>query len=339
MLTLLKKLCEIQAPSGGENGLADVLAEEIRPYVDEVYQDALGNLIAHKKGEGPKLMFAAHMDEIGLAATCYGEKGQIYVSALGGVSPYAALYKRVRFSGGAEGVLVPDGKPEEVLKDLKLQKMYVDIAACDEKTAAEQVKLGETGSFVGSFVLQGDYVISKSLDNRAGCCALLYAVKTAERFKNDLYFVFTVNEELGLRGARAAAVGVCPDYAVVLDVTPTGDVPSAEKRPVRLGEGVAIKIMDHSYIAHPLVKSAMQKLCEARGISSQPEVLEKGGTDAGAIHISCGGIPTGGISIPVRYVHTPGEMLCREDLKNAAELAKALIEEGILQKGEEINEF
>ncbi|MBE7036754.1 MAG: M42 family metallopeptidase [Ruminococcaceae bacterium] len=329
MLTILKKLCETSAASGNEEAVAKLIAEEIRPYVDEVYTDALGNLIAHKKGTSKKLMFAAHMDEIGLVATCYGEKGQVYVAALGGVSPQTALYQRVRFSGGAEGVLVPDGKLDELGKNLSLQKMYVDLGAKNEEEAKTKVALGETGVFGGSFVVQDDCIISKALDNRAGCAALIYGLQKAENNVNDVYGVFTVSEELGLRGAKAAAVGIQPDYAVALDVTPTGDVSSTNKRAVALGEGVAVKIMDRSFIAHPIIKDRMVELCEKHSLAHQLEVLEMGGTDAGAIHLTCGGVPSGCISVPVRYVHTPGEMISARDLQGAGELAKLLIEEGI----------
>ncbi len=329
MLTLLEKLCEITAPSGCEENLASLITEEIRPFVDEITQDALGNLIAHKKGNGKRLMFAAHMDEIGLVATCYGEKGEIYVSSLGGVSPHAALYQRVRFAGSTEGVLVPDGKPEDVIKDLKIKNMYVDVGASNEAEAKKKVALGEACAFVGDFRSENNRVISKALDNRAGCYALIRAIQSANRHHNDLYYVFTVSEELGLRGAKAAAFNVRPDYAVALDVTPTGDVSSSEKRSVSLGKGVCVKIMDHSFIAHPIIKEKMQQLCEKNNIVWQPEVLEKGGTDAGAIHLSGGGVPSGCISIPVRYVHTPGEMIDIHDLEGAVALSKALIEEGI----------
>ncbi len=329
MLTLLKKLCDTPAPSGCEGALAELIAAEIRPYVDELWQDALGNLIAHKKGAGKRLMLCAHMDEIGLVATCHGEKGQVYVSALGGVSPYSALYQRVRFTGGAEGVLVPDGQEAEVLKELKLGKLYVDIGAQDEAAAAAQVALGEGAAFVGDFKRQGDCVISKALDNRAGCLVLIRALQNAERNAQDLYAVFTVSEELGLRGAKAASESVRPDYAVAVDVTRTGDAPSGPKMSVRLGGGAAIKMMDHSLLTHPVIKDRLQALCHERDIPWQPEVLEKGGTDAGAIHLTGGGVPSGCISIPTRYIHTPGEMVHTGDLECAVRLTAALIEEGI----------
>ncbi|MBR5236120.1 MAG: M20/M25/M40 family metallo-hydrolase [Clostridia bacterium] len=329
MLTLLKTLCDVNSPSGCEGSLASFIKKEIESCADAVWQDALGNLIVHKKGDGTKLMLCAHMDEIGLVATCHGEKGQVYVSALGGVFPYTALYQRVRFENGAEGVLVPDGQEADLLKDLKLSKLYVDIGAKDAEEAKARVALGEGAAFAGAYCEQGDTVIAKALDNRAGCYALIEALREAKKNKNDIYAVFTVSEELGLRGAKAVAESVKPDYAVALDVTRTGDTASGPKMSVRLGGGAAIKIMDHSMLAHPIIKERLQNLCKERDILWQAEVLERGGTDAGAIHLTGGGVPSGCISIPLRYVHTPGEMLSKQDLEQVVALTKALIEEGI----------
>ena len=328
MFKLLQTLCEVSAPSGCENPLAELIKKEISPYVDTVETDALGNLIAHKKGKGKKLMLCAHMDEVGLVATCFGEKGQVYVSPLGGLSPIAALYQRVVFAGGVQGVLVPDGK-EEVLKDPKFSKMYVDIGAKDDKEAAEKIAIGEAAVFVGDYLEQGDVIVSKAMDDRAGCFALISAISQMKTWENDLYFVFTASEELGLRGAKAAAVSVAPDYAVAIDVTRTGDVSSAGKMAVSLDKGVAVKVMDHSFIAHPEVKNRMISLCEAEKIPSQHEVLERGGTDAGAIHLTGGGVPSGCVSIPTRYIHSPGEMIAKEDLLGAVKLILVLIEKGI----------
>ncbi len=329
MFDLLKRLCETPAPSGCESRVSELIQAEIRPYVDSLETDALGNLIAHKKGNCQKLMLCAHMDEIGLVATCHGEKGQIYVSALGGVSPHRALYQRVQFMGGAEGVLVPDGEEETLLKDLKLRNLYVDIGAKDEKEAASRVAVGEAAVFGATFVEQGEVILSKALDNRTGCWALVEAIKGMKQQKNDLYFVFTVSEELGLRGAKAAAVSVRPDYAVALDVTLTGDTPSAGKMAVSLGKGVAVKIMDAGLLTHPIIKEKLISLCEKGEIPYQPEVLEKGRTDVGAIHLTGGGVPSGCISIPARYIHSSGEMVSKADLKAAFSLTKSLLDEGI----------
>ncbi len=329
MFDLLKKLCMASAPSGCEKALAKLIEAEIAPYVDEIKTDALGNLIAHKKGNGKKLMFAAHMDEIGLVASCCGEKGQVYVSPLGGVNPYAALYQRVEFTGGARGIVVPDGKMEDLAKGLTVRNLYVDIGAKSEEEATALVNIGEAATFAGDYMEQGDRIVSKAIDNRVGCYILLEAVKQMKTQNNDLYFVFTASEELGLRGAKAAAVSIQPDYAVALDVTVTGDTPASPKMAVKLGQGVAVKVMDHSFIAHPMVKDVMISLCRKEEIPYQLEVLERGGTDAGAIHVTGGGVPSGCISVPTRFIHTPGEMVSKDDVKGAIKLTKTLIETGI----------
>ncbi|MBE7035127.1 MAG: M42 family metallopeptidase [Ruminococcaceae bacterium] len=329
MQNLLQTLCDIKAPSGCESALADFISEELRPYADEIYRDALGNLIVHKKGPGKKLMFCAHMDELGVVATCYGEKGQIYVAALGGVVPHRILYKRVRFMNGTEGVIVPDGDENDVLKNIKMGKLYVDIGARDEKTAKAMVAIGESAVFVGDYVDQGDVIISKALDDRAGCYALMRGLMEAKQNAQDVYAVFTVSEELGLRGAKAVGVSISPDYAVALDVTRTGDTASGPKMSTALGKGAAIKIMDSSLITHPIVKERLKALCEKRNILWQPEVLERGGTDAGAVHLTGGGVPSGCISIPTRNIHSPGEMVDKHDLENVVALVTALIEEGM----------
>lgn len=329
MLARLQKLCEITAPAGAEAAVADRIEEEVKPYADEVYRDALGNLIAHKKGNGKRLMLAAHMDEIGLVATCYGEKGQIYVAPVGGINPYAALYQHVHFTGGTMGVLVPDGKQADLIKSLKTSDLYVDIGAQTEEEAQARVALGETAAFCGSFHVSGDAIISKALDNRVGCCVLIEAMRRVQSCPNDVYFVFTASEELGLRGAKAAAVSVHPDFAIAIDVTKTGDTPSGDKMAVKLGQGAAIKMMDSSFIAHPVVKDAMLTLCREKNIPHQLEVLERGGTDAGAIHLTGGGVPSGCISIPARYIHTPCEMIHKADLEAAVALTTALLEKGL----------
>lgn len=328
MFELLEKLCTASAPSGCEKQVRELIEKEISPYVDSVETDVMGNLIARKTGSGKKLMFAAHMDEIGVIATCHGEKGQVYVSALGGVDPYASLFQRVRFLNGTEGVLALDGT-NDLLKSLTMQKLYADVGAKNEEEAKKLVPVGEAGVFVGDYKEQNGCVISKALDNRVGCFILIEAIKKMKQNKNDLYFVFTVSEELGLRGAKTAAFTVNPDYAVAIDVTRTGDVPSSDKMALELKKGVIIKVMDRSFIAHPLVKERMVTLCEQNKIEYQMGVLEKGGTDAGAIHLSGGGVPTGVIAIPTRYIHTPGEIVAKSDVENAILLATALIEEGI----------
>ncbi len=328
MFELLKKLCDIPAPSGQETRVAEFIMNEISPYVDSVETDVMGNVVAHKKGTGKKLMFAAHMDEIGVVATCYGEKGQVHVSALGGVDPYASLYQRVRFLNGVEAVLAPDGKAE-ILKNLKFGQLYADVGAKTEEEAKALVPVGEAGVFIGEYVEQNGCIRSKALDDRFGCFVLIEAIKRMTKQENDLYFVFTVSEELGLRGAKTAVYIIVPDYAVVLDVTRTGDIPSEDKKALEIKKGAIIKVMDKGFIAHPIVRDRMVALCEKNGIDYQMGVLTQGATDAGAIHLFGGGVPSGVIAVPTRYIHTPGETVAKSDVENVLALTLAIIEEGI----------
>lgn len=328
MIKLLENLTQITAPSGNENLIHDFIISEIKDYVDDIETDALGNLIAHKNGDGKKVMFAAHTDEIGVIITYIEKNGMLRFTPLGGVNAKYALHQRVKFTGGACGVVSFENKDDSTLKNLKTSDLFIDIGAKSSEEAETMVRLGEAGGFMGEFLTCGDNLVSKALDDRAGCAALITAVKSFKEHKNDLYFVFTASEELGLRGAKVAANRIEPDYAVALDVTRTGDVPGKLKMAVSLGGGAAIKIKDSSFIAHPYIKNMMIDVCEKNNIKYQLEVLEVGGTDSGAIQLSGSGVPSGCISIPTRYIHSPSEMINKEDLKCVVELTAKMIEAG-----------
>ncbi len=324
MLDTLKKLTGYVSPAGNEENIADYIKAELGAYVDEVTTDPLGNLIAHKKGAGKKLLFAAHMDEIGLMVTYIEENGFLRVSALGGVSAYTALGQRVTFKNGTMGVVGTGSKTDP--KDCKLSDLFVDIGAFSREEAEQMVQIGDVAGFVGDFSIFGNCVCSRCLDDRAGCAVLLEAVRQGKDSPNDLYFVFTVQEELGLRGAKTAAFGVMPDYGIALDVTRTGDTPDSKPMAVSVGKGPAIKVKDRSVVAHPSVKNAMADTAERLGIPYQWEVLENGGTDTGAIHLTGGGIPSGCLSIPTRYIHSPAELCAISDLENSVKLLVGLME-------------
>lgn len=328
MLDMLQQLTAIVAPSGSEKTIADAIHAEIQPYVNDLKTDSMGNLIAHIQGEGKKILFAAHMDEIGLIVTFIDDNGFLRVSNLGGVSPHTALFQRVIFQNGVTGVVGCDGKTEA--KSLKLSDLYIDIGAGDKKTAEQMISIGDAAGFAGAFAHTGSCITSRCLDDRAGCAVLIEAIRQIAKQqkppKNDLYFAFTVQEELGLRGAKTAAFGVLPDYGIAVDVTRTGDIPNCPEMAVALGKGPAIKVKDSYLIAHPAVKQAMMQAAEQAGIPYQLEVLERGGTDAGAIHLTASGIPSGCISIPCRYIHSPAEMISAEDLANCVKLTVAVSE-------------
>lgn len=327
-MELLKQLTQINSPSGNEENIVNFIEEEIKSYVDEIYRDNFGNLIAHKKGTGKRVMFDAHTDEIGVMAMFIEDNGYVRISNLGGVSAYNALHKRVKFLNGTEGVVSVDSTRDDVLKSLKVSDLYIDIGAKDKEEAENKISVGDVASFIGEFLDLGEKVVSKALDDRVGCYCLIRAIKEIKSHKNDLYFVFAASEELGLRGAKAAAQSINPDYAVALDVTSTGDTFGKRKMAVRTGAGAAIKIKDNSILCHPYIKSLMIDTCEENKIPYQLEVLEFGGTDAGAIHLSCGGVATGAISIPTRYIHSPSEMADKNDIEATVTLCKKLIEKG-----------
>ncbi|KYO64522.1 M42 family metallopeptidase [Thermovenabulum gondwanense] len=325
MKDLLKNLTESYGPSGNEEKIRNVIKELVEPYSDEIKIDAMGNLIVRKKGPGKKLMFAAHMDEIGLIVTNIDEKGFIRFSNIGGVSPYVLLGERVIFENGTVGVIGVE-KLEDI-KELKMKKLFIDIGASSKEEAMEKVKIGDMATYYRECTFLGKSISAKSLDDRAGCAVLIKALKEVKNPKYDLYFVFTTQEEVGTRGARTSAYAIEPDLAIAVDVTLCGDTPEGEKMAVELGKGPAVKIKDMSVLSHPEVKQLLIDTAEKNKIPYQKEVLDMGGTDAGAIHLTKEGVPSGGIAIPTRYVHTPSEMVNLDDLENTVKLILALIEQ------------
>lgn len=321
-MELLKKLALSYGPSGREDNIRNTIEELSAPHADEVYTDALGNLIVHKKGNGKKIMVAAHMDEIGVIATVIDDNGFIRFAPVGGLYNKDLLGRRVCFENGVTGVI----GTEEENKDRKILKMYIDIGASDKASCEKMVSIGDMAVFEGSFYENNDCVISKALDNRCGCYVLLKALEKIKS-ENDLYFVFTSQEEVGLRGARTSAFSIAPDYALAIDVTDTGDTPNGIKMATKLGKGAAIKIMDRSVLCDSFVRSKLAELASKNNISYQLEIMNDGGTDAGAISLSGSGVKTGGISIPTRYIHSPSEMINKNDLNSAIDLLVAFLEE------------
>ncbi len=325
-MKLLKTLTQAAAPSGNEERIRELIKDAAAPYADEIYEDNSGNLIVHKKGPGKKLMLDAHMDEIGVIVTFVEENGLLRFSNLGGLMLNTVISQRVRFLNGTGGSIYKDMNGE---KELSLSEMYIDIGAENREEAEKLISVGDVAVFEGAFEERESRIVSKALDDRAGCYVLMEALKKVKNPKNDLYFVFSVSEELGLRGAKTAVYNVNPDYAIAVDVTRTGDLPGKTKMAVKLGEGVCIKVKDSSVLCHPYMKQVMADAAKKYNIPFQWEVLESGGTDTGAIQHAIGGVPAGCISLPTRYIHTPTEMIDKRDLEGAAALLSAVIEEGV----------
>lgn len=318
-MNLLKNLCEQCAVSGSENNLFSLIKGEIEGYADEIYTDALNNIVVHKKGNGKKLMLSAHTDEIGVMVNYIEENGFLRFALVGGVDVYGALYQRVRFANGIEGTVCFENKTD-IKKDLKPQNMYIDIGAQSKDEALKLVSYGDTACFVGGFVDRENTVVSKALDNRAGVFILIKLIQKLQRSPFDMYFVFSSQEELGMRGARSATYEIEPDVAIAIDVTDTGDTPGCNTLEVALGCGVAIKVMDKSVITDRYLREALVCCAKENDIPYQFEILTFGGTDAGAMQTVKSGARTGAVSVPVRYVHSTCETASKKDIEACIDL-------------------
>lgn len=324
IIKLLEDLTQINSVSGNETDIRKYIQPFVEPYCDEVYTDAMGNLVAHKKGVGKKFMAAAHMDEIGIIVTDIDDKGFARFSPIGGLNTRNLVNLRVCFANGITGVI---GAQEDAFKEKpEISKLYIDLGADSKEMAEKLINIGDTAAFAGGFINRGDTVVSKALDNRAGCAVLIDTLSRVKS-KNDLYFVFTVQEEVGLRGAKTAAFSIEPDIAVAVDVTDTGDTPDAPVMAVKLGGGAAVKVMDHSVICDSDIRTKMIETAKKNNIPYQLEILPDGGTDAGAVQLTRAGVKTGGISVPVRYVHSPSETASIKDIEACSALLKSFAEQ------------
>ncbi len=326
MKALIRELTGTFSPSGSEEAIRNVIRKAIRPYVDEIQVDALGNLIAHKgrRGRnGKRIMVAAHMDEIGLMVTHVDERGFVRFTGLGGVSPRNLPGGRVRFVNGAEGIIWHE--PTEHLTDIPApDKMFIDVGARSFKNSP--VKTGDVAGFERPLLEFGDRLVAKSMDDRAGCAVAIQALRELKTSPHEIYFVFTAQEEVGARGAQTSTYAVDPDLAFAIDVDGWGDTPGRKGEELALGKGPGIKIRDAGMLADPGVVHWMIRTAERAKIPYQREILAGNrSTDARVMQLVRAGVPAGGVSIPCRYVHSPSEMIDFKDLQNAVRLVEALL--------------
>lgn len=320
----LKKLCTAYGPTGNEQKVSDLIRGMIEPYADEIRQDTMGNLIALKKGRSSdkKIMLAAHMDEIGLMVTHIDDKGFLRVAPVGGVSPQRSMFHRILFENGTVGVIGHETKDLKI-QDMKMDNLFVDIGAKTKRQAQKKVQIGDIAKFSAPYIRMSRCASSPAMDNRAGCAVLVDLISKLKESAFDLYFVFTTQEEVGLRGAKTAAFGIKPDLGVALDVTPAGDTPESIRFSVDIGKGPAIKIKDRSLICNPKVVKLLTAAAKKAEIKTQREVLTFGGTDSGAIQTTGEGVPAGVVSIPCRYVHSQSETVDLGDVEDAVKLLQA----------------
>lgn len=316
MKELLKRLSETWGPSGYEHNVRKLIESEVAAYADEVHVDGIGNLIVRIGKGGPRVMFMAHMDEIGVMAT-FAEKstGVLRFAEIGSLTKHTLPGRRVQFEDGTIGIIgVHDRKTNPTIEDL-----YID-------TGGAEVAIGQPAVFRSEFVTQGDMFIGKAMDDRAGCAVAIQAIqKLKKKSQNEVYFVFSVQEHVGLRGAGPAAYGVDPAITVALDVTSTGDLPKGPKMAVKLGGGAAIKVHDPGLVVPRAVIDWMVEAAQADNIPHQMELLTGSTTGAARVQNTRMGVPSGCISIPTRFMHSPSEMVHHSDLKACVNLVLSLV--------------
>ena len=325
MYELLRKLCKANGVAGREADVRNTISEIMKPYCDEITVDNMGNLICFKKGNGEnpeKVMLCGHMDEIGFVVTFIEEDGAIRIASMGGINYTASAFTNVVFNNGTQGVLVPESGATP-----SFDKCYIDIGAKDRKTAEKKVKVGDVCRCVPSVTkLMGTRVCGRPLDDRVGCEAvILVAEKLKDGCYDDMYYVFSVQEEVGCRGAKTAAYAIAPTRCIVYDVTGTGDVKGAKPMKCAIGDGAAIKIKDSSVICNDAMVDELIACAKENKIKYQLEILTYGGTDTSSIQVAGAGAIGSALSIPTRYIHSSVELLDMADLKACVELTVAYL--------------
>jgi putative aminopeptidase FrvX len=336
-MELLKKLCEAHGVPGREEVVRELVMSELRGICDEIRTDALGNVIALKKGSGrgPKVMLAAHMDEIGFLVSHIDEKsGFLRIDPVGGFDPRVLMAQRVVVhteNGDLIGII--GSKPPHILteeerkKPLELKDLFIDLGLPADEVK-KRVSIGDFITLQQDFTEVGNLVSCKALDDRVGVYVMIEAVKKAKKHVCDIYAVATTQEEVGVRGARVSSFNIAPDVGVALDVTVASDVPGVgeHEHVTKLGAGVAIKIKDSLSISNPKLVRTMRQIAEQKNIKYQLEILPRGGTDAGAIQMTREGVAAITLSIPTRYLHSVVEAAHKDDIQAAIDLLAAFLE-------------
>ncbi|MCD6243273.1 M42 family metallopeptidase [Candidatus Bathyarchaeota archaeon] len=340
LIDILEKLSNAPGVAGREDKVRDLIKEMLRPYVDELREDKLGNVIAVKRGKAenaPSIMLAAHMDEIGLYVKNITEKGFLYFTKIGGIDDRILMAQKVvvyTSKGPVPGVI--GSKPPHIMKEeerkkvIEADKLFIDVGASSKKEAEEMgIRVGDPVCFDIKFAKAGDdAVIGKAFDDRVGCAVMIEAMRRISEVDCTVYAVGTIQEEVGLRGATIAAFEIYPDVGLALDVTVAGDVPGVTEveAPIKMGAGPSFTVADRGLITHPKVLRLLVETAEKLGIPYQLETGLPGTTDAARIALTREGVPAGVISIPTRYIHSPASLLSLKDVENTVKITVAAIE-------------
>jgi len=330
MISLLNRLVQIPGPSGYEKHIRQAIQKEIEGLAVQMKTDNLGNLIVSQdfnNQKGKRIMLVAHMDEIGIMATHIDQYGFVRFTTIGGVRPLNCVGGRVKFLNGVQGVIgsYQNTNPGDTPS---IDQLFIDVGVSSREKCPLQI--GDVAVFERPFLELGERLVSKAMDDRIGVTILIETLRGLKTSDHQIFFVFSTQEEVGVRGATAAAFGVEPDLGLAVDVTGTGDTPKGLKMNVRLGQGPAIKIRDSGMLADPRIIDWMEKAAQNISIPHQREILDRGGTDARAIQISRSGAPAGCLSIPCRYIHSPSEMVDINDVHDAVKLLIELLSNPII---------
>lgn len=334
MLSLLKKLTDAIGVSGCETTVRDIIIKEIKNCVDEFRVDGIGNLIAYKSAKNSAaaktVLLSAHMDEVGFIVSDICEDGYLKFQTVGGIDTRILVSQRVVVNG-CSGVIALKAihltNEEERKKSPSEEELYIDIGAKNREETEKWVMKGDYGCFDSKYIEFGDMIKAKALDDRIGCAVLIEMLKSD--FDVNLICTFTVQEEVGLRGARCAAYGLHPDFAVVVEGTTCSDLPgvSAGQRVTKSGSGAAISVLDSASCADDELAEMLRLAAESRDIPYQLKAACAGGNDAGAIYISGGGIKTASISVPCRYIHSPVSAASKRDIESCGRIVKGFLED------------
>ena len=332
-LDLLTALAEAHGTSGHEDRVRDIVRPELEALCDRVEVDPLGNVVGTRAGGGPRLMLAAHMDEIGLMVTHVDERGFLKVIAIGGWDARTLVDQRVVVRGreDVEGIVgatpVHLLEPKDRGKNLEIGDLAIDLGLPAERVR-ELVRPGDTATRVRPLQRVGEMITGKSLDDRVGVLVMIEALRAAGPSPAEVVATATVQEEVGLRGARVAASRVRPHIALAIDTCPANDGPGtpASGPTTRLGLGAAIRVMDASAIGAPALVALLERIAIDAGIPHQFHVANRGGTDTGSLQLSGDGAIAGCVSIPTRYVHSSVEACHPDDIGASIRLVTGLIE-------------
>ncbi len=329
-MELLLKLMETFGPTGHEEEVRDLIKKEIKPYVDEVMVDKFGNLIAHKIGGPPKVMLAAHLDEIGLMLKKIDDQGRIYCSAVGGITPVTLLGERVHIKSKKDkihGIITTRGINDSlpISSDVSIGELFVDTGLSKSELLKMGVQIGDYIYIEHKPDMLGskDFIYGKAVDDRVGCYILIEVAKRLKKVKHDIFFVFTVQEEIGAHGATVASWNISPDWAIAVDVTDTDDLAPVPTK--QIGKGPAITMKDYGMIADRTINSWLKNIARKKRINLQMDVTDYGITDALSISLAKGGVPSTVIGVPVRNLHTTVGVCHRRDVEQCIVLLTELL--------------